>query len=176
MIPAGTGEQALSMGSKQQFEQMVRAFSAELYRFAYWLCRDRFVAEDLLQETFARAWKAWQDLREPASVKAWLIAILRNEHLRRFSRKQLSIVDGEPDESEIPSVPSSASRLEMEQLVGLLPLSYREPLLLQALGGFSCGEIASMLGTTEGAVMPRLTRARQALRGELQASGKRKSA
>ena len=164
------------MGSTQQFEQMVRAFSADLYRYAYWLCRDRFVAEELLQESFARAWKAWQHLREPASVKAWLIAILRNEHARRFARKRLNIVDGEPDEYEIPSVPSSAARLEMEQLVGLLPLTYREPLLLQALGGFSCGEIASMLGTTEGAVMTRLTRARQALRSELQAAGKQRSA
>lgn len=164
------------MGSKQQFEQMVRAFSADLYRYAYWLCRDRFVAEDLLQEAFARAWKAWQHLREPTSVKAWLITILRNEHFRRFSRKQLNIVDGEPDESEMPSVPSSADRLEMEQLVSLLPLAYREPLLLQALGGFSCSEIAGMLGTTEGAVMTRLTRARQALRSELQAAEKRKSA
>ena len=46
----------------------------------------------------------------------------------------------------------------------MLPLTYREPLLLQVLGGFSCAEIAGMLGTTEGAVMTRLTRARQALR------------
>lgn len=164
------------MPSEQQFEQMVRAFGADLFRYAYWLCRDRFVAEDLVQEAFARAWKAWQQLREPDSVKAWLISILRNEHARRFSRKQLAIVDGEPDESEIPSVPSRAGCLEVEQLIGMLPLSYREPLLLQALGGFSCGEIAKLLGTTEGAVMTRLTRARAALRNGLQATDKRRSA
>ena len=164
------------MPSEQQFEQMVRAFGADLFRYAYWLCRDRFVAEDLVQDAFARAWKAWQQLREPDSVKAWLISILRNEHARRFSRKQLNIVDGEPDESEIPSVPSGAGRLEVEQLIGLLPLTYREPLLLQALGGFSCGEIAKLLGTTEGAVMTRLTRARTALRNGLQATDKRRSA
>jgi RNA polymerase sigma-70 factor (ECF subfamily) len=164
------------MGSAQHFEQVVRAFSADLYRYAYWLCRDRFIAEDLLQETFERAWKAWHELRDPNSAKAWLISILRNEHARRFSRKQLNIVEGEPDESEMPSIPSGAARLEMEQLVGLLPLTYREPLLLQALGGFSCGEIAAMLGTTEGAVMTRLTRARQALRSELHAADGRRSA
>lgn len=73
------------MPSEQQFEQMVRAFGADLFRYAYWLCRDRFVAEDLVQDAFARAWKAWQQLREPDSVKAWLISILRNEHARRFS-------------------------------------------------------------------------------------------
>jgi RNA polymerase sigma-70 factor (ECF subfamily) len=166
----------MALGSAQHFEQVVRAYSADLYRYAYWLCRDRFIAEDLLQQAFERAWKAWHELREPASAKAWLISILRNEHARRFSRKRLDIADGEPDELEMPSVPSNAGRLEMEQLVGLLPLAYREPLLLQALGGFSCGEIAAMLHTTEGAVMTRLTRARQALRSELLSENKRRSA
>jgi RNA polymerase sigma-70 factor (ECF subfamily) len=170
------GEQLVASGSAQQFEQVVRAFSADLYRYAYWLCRDRFVAEDVLQDAFARAWKAWHDLRDPASAKAWLMSILRNEHARRFSRKALNIVEGEPDESELPPIPSGAAGLELEQMIALLPLAYREPLLLQALGGFSCGEIAAMLGTTEGAVMTRLTRARQALRSELQAADKRRSA
>ena len=40
---------------REEFEQAVRAYSADLYRFAYWLCRDRHVAEDLVQETFLRA-------------------------------------------------------------------------------------------------------------------------
>jgi RNA polymerase sigma-70 factor (ECF subfamily) len=171
-----SGEQPVALGSAQHFEQVVRAYSADLYRYAYWLCRDRFIAEDLLQQAFERAWKAWHELREPASAKAWLISILRNEHSRRFARKQLDIVEGEPDESEMPSIPSGAAHLEMEQLVGLLPLAYREPLLLQALGGFSCGEIAAMLGTTEGAVTTRLTRARQALRSEFQAADKLRTA
>ncbi|OGA55954.1 MAG: RNA polymerase subunit sigma [Betaproteobacteria bacterium RIFCSPLOWO2_12_FULL_65_14] len=165
------------MGSGQrQFEQMVRAFSADLYRYAIRLCRDRFDAEDLLQEAFARAWKAWPELRDLAAAKAWIFAILRNEHARRFAKKRISVVDDEFDESEFPSAPSSVAGLEIEQLFGMLPLTYREPLLLQVLGGFSCSEIASMLGTTEGAVMTRLTRARQALRSELRCAEPRKSA
>ncbi|MCK7500643.1 MAG: sigma-70 family RNA polymerase sigma factor [Comamonadaceae bacterium] len=62
------------------FESMVRAYSRDLYRFAWWLCRDRAQAEDLVQETFARAWKAWHTLRDERAVKGWLFAILRNEH------------------------------------------------------------------------------------------------
>jgi len=58
----------------------------------------------------------------------------------------------------------------------MLHPTYREPLLLQVLGGFSCAEIAAMLGTTEGAVMTRLTRARQALRQQLTDAGKRRVA
>lgn len=165
------------MASNQgQFEQMVRAYSAELYRYAYWLSRDRFAAEDLLQEAFARAWKAWPELRDRTSSKAWMITILRNEHARGFARKRLDIVDQDPDEIEMPVVPSVAQGLEMEQMIRMLPLTYREPLMLQVLGGFTCGEIAGILGATEGAIMTRLTRARQALRGELLGADKRRSA
>ena len=52
----------------------------------------------------------------------------------------------------------------MREALLALPESYAEPLALQVLGGFSCAEIAAMLGTTEGATMTRLTRARQALK------------
>jgi len=61
-------------------------------------------------------------------------------------------------------------------MVGLLPMTYRQPLLLQVLGGYSCADIAAMLGTSEGAVMTRLTRARQALRQQYAEVGKRRVA
>ncbi len=154
----------------------MRAYSADLYRYAYWLCRDRHMAEDLVQEAFARAWKAWAELRDPEQAKAWLFTILRNECARDFARKQLETVSGEIDESELPSVPSFEAGLEVAQMVGLLPVTYREPLLLQVLGGYSCAEIAAMLGTSEGAVMTRLTRARQGLRQQYAEVGKRRVA
>ena len=70
-----------------QFDQTVRAYSADLYRYAWWLCRDRFTAEELVQETFARAWKNWDSLEDLAAAKPWLITILRNEHARLYERK-----------------------------------------------------------------------------------------
>ena len=149
---------------KAEFERTVRAYNADLYRYGYWLCRDRFVAEELVQETFARAWKSWQELREIGSVKAWLITILRNERARMFARKQIPLADDDVSELEIPDLPSTAENLDVKRQLERLPLAYREPLLLQVLGGYSCGEIAVMLKTSEGAVMTRLTRARQALR------------
>ena len=48
---------------RSKFESVVKAYSAELYRYAYWLCRDRFTAEELMQETFTRAWQRWSGLR-----------------------------------------------------------------------------------------------------------------
>jgi RNA polymerase sigma-70 factor (ECF subfamily) len=148
----------------RQFDQAARAYSADLYRYAYWLCRDRFIAEELVQETFARAWKNWDSLEDLAAAKPWLITILRNEHARLYERKRLDIGDDDPQELELPSHDRPGAHLELEQLVEELPPAYREPLVLQVLGGYECKEIAEMLGTSEGAVMTRLTRARQALR------------
>ena len=153
----------------------MRAYSADLYRYAHWLCRDRHMAEDLVQEAFARAWKGWAELRDPAQVKAWLFTILRNECARGFARKQLETTGGEIDESAYPPVPSFEAGLEVAQMVGRLPLTYREPLLLQVLGGYSCAEIAAMLGTSEGAIMTRLTRARQAFRQQFADAGKKRA-
>lgn len=158
---------------RKRFEHTVRAYSADLYRFAVWLCRDRFVAEDLVQETFTRAWKSWSDLRDAAAVKPWLITILRNEHARLYERKQLDIADVDLDDLNVAGDHEPALAYEMERLVEKLPVSLREPLLLQVLGGFSCEEIATMLGTTEGAVMTRLTRARQGMRRLLQDNDER---
>ncbi|MBL8473350.1 MAG: sigma-70 family RNA polymerase sigma factor [Rhodocyclaceae bacterium] len=152
---------------RRQYEQTVRAYSGDLFRYAYWLCRDRFVAEDLVQETFLRAWNAWDELKDQAAVKSWLITILRREHARLYERKQFDYVDDAPEDLPIAADNDHFEQVDMDNLVATLPLTLREPLLLQALGGYSCAEIADLLETTEGAVMTRLTRARQALRATL---------
>jgi RNA polymerase sigma-70 factor (ECF subfamily) len=150
---------------KSKFETLVKAYSPELYRYAYWQCRDRFLAEDLVQETFARAWQGWDKLRDDKAAKSWLYTILRNEHARLFERKRVEIDDGQELDEIVDTASSSAyDQLEMRDALKALPTSYREPLLLQVLGGFSCAEIASMMAISEGAVMTRLTRARLALR------------
>ena len=154
-------------GKQTGFEALVRAYSAELYRYAYWLARDRFVAEDLVQETFARAWNSRAALREERSARSWLYTILRNEHARLYERKRVDIEEAHDlDALEDSRLRSVSAELEMRQALHALPETYREPLLLQAIGGFSCEEIANMLNLTPGAVMTRLTRARQVLRRE----------
>jgi RNA polymerase sigma-70 factor (ECF subfamily) len=143
----------------------MRAYSPELYRYAYWLCRDSFQAEDLLQETFMRAWKSWDDLRDESAARSWLYTILRNERARLYERKRFKI-DDDQDLNEVPDPRVGvADELEMRDALRALPPGYREPLLLQWIGGYSCREIAEIMNLTEGAVMTRLTRARIALRG-----------
>lgn len=170
----GVKEQQISQ-QREDFEQAVRAYAADLYRFAYWLCRDRHFAEDVVQEACLRAWRSWTDLRNPAQAKAWLMTIVRHEYARSVSRKRHDANVDEVDESALPPIPSFEAGLETAQLVALLPETYREPLLLQVLGGFTCAEIGGMLGTSEGAIMTRLTRARQALRQNYTDSLKRRT-
>lgn len=144
------------------FEMMVRAYSADLFRFAYWLCRNRWQAQDLVQETFAAAWKARDSLRDETVAKAWLFTILRNENARVYQRKRLDIDDIELEDLPI-ATEGGHERVEIEECLRKLPDNFREPLMLQVLGGFSGREIAGMMGITEQNVMTRLTRARQAL-------------
>ena len=153
--------------TQSDFDALVRAYSTELYRYGYWLCRDRFVAEDLVQETFARAWVSRATLRDDRAARSWLYTILRNEHARLHERKRFDFAEGEdPDALEDRRLRNVSAELEMRQALDALPPSYREPLLLQVLGGFTCEEIAAMLELTPGAVMTRLSRARLALRRE----------
>ena len=148
-------------------EELVRAYSPELYRYAYWLCGDRFVAEDLVQETFERAWNARMTLRERGAAKSWLYTILRHEHARLFERKRLDIAEGQDLDAIVDyRLGDAAAGVEMRQALHSLPAAYREPLLLQVVGGFTCAEIAGVLGSSPGAVMTRLSRARQLLRRE----------
>ncbi len=158
------------VGSKQtRFEALVYALSADLYRYAFWLCRDRGRAEELVQETFLRAWRSLDALRDDKAAKGWLITILRREHARWYERYRPEIEHGlEPDDlaGKSDSVPAEA--LAVRRTIADLGAQYREPLLLQVLGGYTCEEIANFLGLSKGAVMTRLFRARQKLRSALE--------
>jgi RNA polymerase sigma-70 factor (ECF subfamily) len=144
------------------FEDLVRAHAADLFRYAYWLARDRAQAEDVVQEALMRGWRAFPRLRERAAAKAWLFRIVRNEYLRALGVKPPAAesLDG----MEIADERQDLFGLEMRDALLALPVSYAEPLALQVLGGFSCAEIAAMIGASEGATMTRLSRARQALK------------
>lgn len=150
--------------TQSSFEALVNAHSSDLYRFAYWLCRDRGVAEDLVQETFARAWSNWQDVRDEKSAKGWLLTILHHEYARLFEKKRVEISDVDLDDLAVAAETDVLGELEMRDALWKLPEGFREPLLLQVLGGFSGAEIAAMVNLSEANVMQRLTRARQALR------------
>ena len=158
-----------AVNSKQrQFDALVRSLSGDLFRYAYWLCGDEALANDLVQETFLRAWRALNDLRETNAAKAWLITILRREHARLYERKTPQFSDVSEidiaDERDAVQPESAGEDAAIRAAIRRLEPKYREPLLMQVLGGFSCEEIARELNISAAAVMTQLFRARQKLK------------
>jgi RNA polymerase sigma-70 factor (ECF subfamily) len=126
------------------------------------------VAEDVVQETLIRAWKSRDELKDQAALRPWLFTIARREHARLYERKRLPTVD--VDEVEALGDPAlategDASLDDLRRAIMQLPEEYREPLVMQVLGGLSTAEIARELGLTQPAVLTRLFRARNRLRG-----------
>ena len=162
------------MADKQtKYEALVHALHGDIYRYAYWLCRDPQIAEDLVQETFLRAWKAIDTLLDDKAAKAWLITILRRENARRFERKQFDLVDLDEHPLRDQGVLPSEQEMEHEWLrrhIARLPAEYQEPLLLQVLGGFSGEEIAEQLGLNKNTVMTRLFRARNQVKEAMESA------
>lgn len=155
---------------QQEYEQYVLAYSDDLFRYAVWLSKDVGMAEDLVQECCLRAWKSLDKLREASSSKAWLMTILRNEFARQFARYRPEMVHLELESMAGKDVENDASTeaFVLRQALADLADEYREPLVLQVIGGFSCEEIASICGISKSATMTRLFRAKQKLRDVLQ--------
>ncbi|MGO9801842.1 MAG: sigma-70 family RNA polymerase sigma factor [Steroidobacteraceae bacterium] len=161
------GERLHGADARASLTALFEALRPDLLRFAQWLARDRAVAEDIVQEALLRAWRSRDALKEPSAARAWLLTIVRREHARLYERKRLELVSLD-EAAEIPdSAPAAGADSELVMLrhaIMKLPLEYREPLLLQVLGGFSTEEIARELELTATAVLTRLFRARHKLR------------
>jgi RNA polymerase sigma-70 factor (ECF subfamily) len=157
-----------------RFEALCGRLRPDLYRFAFWLARDRAVAEDVVQDTLLRAWRSFASLGDETAARPWLLTIARREFARRFERKRLETVDVDDlAELEDPALAAQDSQevLDMRAAIFALEPDYREPLVLQVLMGFSTEEIATHMELTPGAVLTRLFRARQKLKVALLGGG-----
>ena len=155
---------------KRRFDELVSVYHQDMYRYAAWLCRDRTLAEDVVQESLLRAWKSLDSLREAGAAKHWLLTIVRRENARYFERKRLETVDVDnltpSQEALLASGPDEDSD-DLRDAIYRLDDDYREPLVLQVLMGYSTNEIAELMGLKQGAVLTRLHRARHKLRDEM---------
>lgn len=161
-------------GRQARFNLLAESYGADLYRYAMWICRDDALAKDLVQETFLRAWKALDKLKEKGAAKSWLITILRREYARTFERKVPKFTDVDaievPEDNEL--APDDRTEITLlRQNIMNLPKKYREPLLMQVVMGLSCEEISLELEISKSAVMTQLFRAREQLKAELQQDG-----
>jgi len=165
----------LSDSKHRRYELLVQHYHADVYRYGYWLCKDADIAQDLVQETFLRAWKSLDSLLDAAAAKAWLITILRRENARRFERKQFDYDDGAEQDNladvQQHSAEQHCDNATVRQHMARLAEEYREPLVLQVIGGFSSDEIASLLQLNVNTVNTRLFRARKLLRDSLSSDG-----
>lgn len=159
----------VDMNRKQKrYEALVHVYSPDLYRFAYWICHDPEIAQDLVQETCLRAWKSLDSLLDDKSAKGWLFTILRRENARRFERKQLPVVDIE--DHDVAGHYDSTKEMEnllLKRKISRLPADYKEPLLLQLVAGFTAEEIAQQLDLNKNTVLTRLFRAKNLLKSSL---------
>ena len=157
-----------------RFNELAEAYSTDLFRYAMWICGNDALAKDLVQETFLRAWRSLDSLKDVKSAKSWMITILRREYARTFERKVPKFTDVdhvvvvEEDELEPES---RTERKLLRQGIMKLDSKYREPLLLQVVFGYSCNEIADQLAISKSAVMTQLFRAREQLKKQLQKDG-----
>ena len=146
---------------------MVKDYSDDIYRFAFWLSNNNSVSDDLVQETFLRAWKALDKLQDENKTKAWLITILRREYFRRFVRKSFEFVTIDELILEDHNNPDPQLHMECMQLheaILSLEIKYREPLVLQVIGGFKSCEISKILKINLNTFNVRLYRARNQLK------------
>lgn len=156
-----------------RFETLCEPCRVDVFRFALWLSRSRPVAEEVVQETFLRAWRSLDSLKDGESARSWLLTIARREHARLYERKRHPTVNID----ELASVESNSLAEthdrdpdevnDVRQAIFALEPEHAEPLILQVVMGYSTQEIAKLLGINEGAVSTRLFRARNRLRARL---------
>ncbi len=155
---------------RRRFASLCEPLRPDLLRFAFWLARDRALAEDIVQETMLRAWKSLDGLDDDGKARPWMLTIARREHARTFERKRLELLDVDAlvrAEADVLASEEEAGVAELREALFRLQDEYREPLVMQVTMGFTTQEIADELGLTQGAVLTRLYRARQQLRRAL---------
>jgi len=151
--------------SDEEFDEAVRCHATKVRQYAQRLVRDPWLADDVLQETFLRAWKYWSTFRSDSSREAWLIRICRNVAFdllaQRNRRRELPLRDDETGgTSNLLSLDTSDALLEIS-------LEHREVIFLIGVLEYEYSVVAEILGVPVGTVRSRLHRARSALRSSL---------
>lgn len=161
----------LKLGRKRRLRQEACAQRERLYRLAWSWCHDQHLAEDLVQETLAKALSRLDSLRDEARLVVWLTRIMANLYRDQFRRKREETGhEFEPVSEETPEQAVDRSllvRLTREAIASLNE-DHRQIITLVDLSGFSYSDTAQILDIPVGTVMSRLSRARKRLRVELE--------
>jgi RNA polymerase sigma-70 factor (ECF subfamily) len=168
----------LSQGAQSDpFEELAMPLFDPLYNFACWLTQSREEAEDLVQETYAKALKGFPSFQLGTNFRAWMYRILRNTFLTSRTGLRATVsIDSDEDGVDLAvegSTPETillerSSQQLLQSALDALPVHFREIIVLCDVEEMSYQEIAETLSVPMGTVMSRLSRARKALRNRLQ--------
>jgi RNA polymerase sigma-70 factor, ECF subfamily len=157
---------------KNQFKEIALSHFNALYGFALTITADHRDAEDLVQETYLRAYRKFEQFAFGSSCKAWLFRIMRNIAIDRVRKRDpLSAAGSDASPDELAGLEVAADQLacaiDIKQAFNALPAEYRMIVLLKDIEGFTYQEIAGILNFPIGTVMSRLHRGRKALKSML---------
>jgi RNA polymerase sigma-70 factor, ECF subfamily len=155
---------AAQNGDVDAFEELVRRYQTSLYRVALRMLGSRADAQDAVQETFVRAWRALPRFRHDSAISTWLYRIVTRRALDRIASRRST---GTLDEVEVEAGPDPAQAAEHQErlrairrAIATLPPDQRAALVLREFEGLSYQEVAQVVGASVPAVKTRIHRAR----------------
>src|SRR3984893_5462769 len=155
---------------RDEFERVAMPQTESLLRAAFRIAGDRAAAEDMVQETLLRAWRAFDQFERGTNCKAWLFRIMLNisnkNHRKAQARPVLVPLNGHEPPRVIPMHARQPQLTAVEVLSALEALSteHRLVLMMPVVEGFTCKEIAGICSLPIGTVMSRLSRGRAEIR------------
>jgi RNA polymerase sigma-70 factor (ECF subfamily) len=166
-----------------RFEEEAMALADQVYRVARHLAPSREEAEDLVQETYARAFRSWRSYTPGTNLRAWLLRILTNLNIDRGRRTQRApqttaleandyylydkLAESDGGETDEDRVVERLSQDDIVSALSAVPHDFRDVVVLVDIGDFSYQDAANILDIPLGTVMSRLHRGRRILKREL---------
>ena len=167
--------QAAATGDEGAFTELVSRHHQDMLRVAYVICRDRALAEDAAQGAWAIAWRRLGEVKEPAHIRGWLVAVAANEARRTMRSRRPMIHEISVGDTELERVPSvhadpveaSIASSDLRRVLASLDPTDRALIALRYVAELSSDEIGHALGMSSSGARGRLSRLLVRLRGEL---------